>query len=179
LLAARGVPRLGNNLWIGSPSSGPHRRCLGSIFSQGNDRTKPCQDRECWGDAATGRKRKESRSKAINLRLGQRLRYTGTSGWSVLRKEIFWSDEAFFVSEYNRPKRRTEGITTWSNGCRKRSRFGNAIQLRSEWSPHRPEAKRSDLVDRDSISILRRCKADSTTQEFPGIHSVNGWKGKK
>jgi hypothetical protein len=33
------------------------------------------------------------------LSLGQRLRYTGTSGWSVLRTEIFWSDETFLVCE--------------------------------------------------------------------------------
>jgi hypothetical protein len=113
------------------------------------------------------------------LSLGQRLRYTGTSSWSVLRTGIFWSDETFFVCEYDRPKRRTEGITTWSNGRRKRSRLGNAIPLRSERSPHRPEVKRLTLVDRDSISFLRHCKADSTSSKISQYTSTNGWKEKK
>jgi hypothetical protein len=113
------------------------------------------------------------------LSLGQRLRYTGNSGWSVLRTEISWSDETFFVCEYDRPKRRTAGITTWSNGRRKRSRLGNAIQLRSERSPHGPEVKRLTLVDRDSISFLRRCKADSTSSKISRYTSANGWKEKK
>lgn len=135
------------------------------------------------GMLGRGNNRKEVEEKLLQsdryLSLGQRLRYTGTSGWSVLRTEIFWSDETFFVCEYDRPKRRTEGITTWSNGRRKRSRFGNVIQLRSERSPHRPEVKRLTLVDRDSISICSVAKRTAQAQESPGIHSANGWKEKK
>jgi hypothetical protein len=49
------------------------------------------------------------------LSLEQRLRYIGTSGWSVLRTEIFWSDETFLVCEYNRPKRRKDHyVVEWT-----------------------------------------------------------------
>lgn len=95
-------------------------------------------DEAMSGPGMLGRRcnRKEAEEKLQQsdecLSLGQRLRYTGTSGWSVLRTEVFWSDET------------ANRITTWSNGRRKRSRFGNAIQLRGERSPHRPEVKRPD-----------------------------------
>lgn len=108
------------------------------------------------------------------LSLGQRLRYTGTSGWSVLRTEIFGSDETFLVCEYNRPRRRTGSPRSRMDA---ENVFGNAIQLRSERSPHRPEAKRPDPVDRDSIST---CSAARTAQlkNFPiYIPPIDG-KGK-
>jgi hypothetical protein len=95
-----------------------------------------------------------------------RLRYTGTSGWSVLRTEIFWSDETFLVCEYDRPKRRTgsprgrmdaENVAAlemlFSSGAN-----GRRIVLR---------LKDLTLVDRHSISFLLRCKADSTSSRIP------------
>jgi hypothetical protein len=122
------------------------------------------------GMLGRGCNRKEAEEKLLQsdeyLSLGQRLRYTGTSGWSVLRTEIFWSDETFFVCEYDRPKRRTEGITTWSDGRRKRSRFGNAIQLKSEQSPHRPAVKRPDPRGSTQYQYLLRGKADSTSSRI-------------
>jgi hypothetical protein len=100
------------------------------------------------------------------LSLGQRLRYTGTSGWSVLRTGIFWSDETFLVCEYNRPKRRpgslrgrmdAENVAAlemlFSSGAN-----GRRIVLR---------LKDLTLVDRHSISFLLRCKADSTSSRIP------------
>jgi hypothetical protein len=100
------------------------------------------------GMLGRGCNRKEAEEKLLQsdeyLSLGQRLRSTGTSGWSVLRTEIFWSDETFLSVNITDRKWRTEGITTWSNGHRKRSRLGNAIQLRSEQSPHRPEVKSNE-----------------------------------
>jgi hypothetical protein len=78
------------------------------------------------------------------LSLGQRLRYAGTSGWSVLRTQIVWSAETFFVCEYDRP-----------NGEQRESPRGrmdaeNVAALETLFSsgangpPHRPGVKKTD-----------------------------------
>jgi hypothetical protein len=92
---------------------------------------------------------------------GQRLRYAGTFGWSVLTAEIFWSDETFLVCEYNRPN----GEQRESPRGRMDAENEAALEtlLSSEVNGRRIvlDSKDLTLVDRDGISFLQRCEADS------------------
>ena len=111
---------------------------------------------------------------------GQRLRYAGTFGWSVLTAEILWSDETFFVCEYNRPNGEQRESPRGRMDAEKRSRFGNATQLRSERSPHRPGLERPDPRGsrRYQFSPALRSRQHQA-QELPSIHPRREGKRKR